>query len=142
MMTEYSPYTAPNPQDPQLPTGGNGARPAVLTWFNVYLVLMILIYVMLIILGAFLFLFADEIADADMDAMEAKIMGMIYGGIGTVLGILFLIGAFIPRKKWGWIYGIVLICLGLTSCCTLPACIPLLIFWIKPEAKAYFNMSR
>jgi hypothetical protein len=29
--------------------------------------------------------------------------------------------------------------LGMTSACTLPICIPLLIFWLKPETKAFFH---
>jgi hypothetical protein len=33
----------------------------------------------------------------------------------------------------------VLICIGMNSCCLLPASIPLLIFWIKPETKTYFG---
>jgi hypothetical protein len=38
-----------------------------------------------------------------------------------------------------WIYGIVLIALGMTSACFVPACIPLLIYWLKPDAKSYFQ---
>jgi hypothetical protein len=35
----------------------------------------------------------------------------------------------------------VIICLGMTSACFLPVCIPLLIFWIKPETKLYFGIQ-
>jgi hypothetical protein len=38
-----------------------------------------------------------------------------------------------------WVYDIVLICLGMTSVCCMPVTIPLLIFWIKPDAKAWFG---
>jgi len=55
------------------------------------------------------------------------------------LAIGFGVGVFLPREPWAWIYGIVTIGIGMTSCATLPFCIPLLIFWIKPETKAYFD---
>jgi hypothetical protein len=29
----------------------------------------------------------------------------------------------------------------MTSACFLPACIPLLIYWIKPDVKAYFGRT-
>jgi hypothetical protein len=38
-------------------------------------------------------------------------------------------------------YDLVLICIGMTSCCILPAAIPLLIFWLKPEAKNWFHQG-
>ena len=43
---------------------------------------------------------------------------------------------FLPRKPWVWIYSLIIIGLGMTGCC-LPACIPILIFWIKPEVQIY-----
>lgn len=42
---------------------------------------------------------------------------------------------------WLWTYDLVIICLGMTSTCILPASIPLLIFWLKPETKRYFGKS-
>jgi hypothetical protein len=42
-------------------------------------------------------------------------------------------------QPWLWTYDLVIICLGMTSACFLPACIPLLIFWLKPETKHYFG---
>jgi hypothetical protein len=64
------------------------------------------------------FLFAEP--DRDMSAEEAKLMGAV---------ILIVV----------WVFGLVLICLGLSSACCLPACIPLLIFWLKPEMKAFYG---
>jgi hypothetical protein len=31
--------------------------------------------------------------------------------------------------------------IGMTSCCFLPFLIPLLIYWLKPETKAYFGRN-
>jgi hypothetical protein len=40
-----------------------------------------------------------------------------------------------------WVYDLVVICVGMTSFCCMPVCIPLLIFWIKPEVRAYFGRT-
>ena len=99
------------------------------------------LYFLVALMGAGLFLFSDEIVDPDVDEMELKIMGCVYGVVGLGLAVLFLVGAFVPRRPWGWIYSVILIGLGLTSCCLLPATIPLLIYWIKPEVKQYYNFG-
>jgi hypothetical protein len=46
-----------------------------------------------------------------------------------------------PRRPWAWIFGLVLICIGLTSLCCLPVAIPLLLSWLKPETKSYFGRN-
>ena len=86
------------------------------------------------------------VAGASLEGMEELqgdaspiVIGVIYAIMGLVFAIVFAVGLFLPRKPWGWIMGIVLIALGMTSVCCLPATIPLLIFWLKPDAKAYFG---
>jgi len=48
---------------------------------------------------------------------------------------------FLRPKPWVWIYDLVIICMGMTSACFLPAAIPLLIYWLKPEVKAHFGRT-
>jgi hypothetical protein len=69
------------------------------------------------------------------------IMGVIYAILGVVFGIVFLVALFLPAKPFNWIVGIVVIALGMTSCCLWPALIPMLIFWVKPETKAFFGRN-
>jgi hypothetical protein len=78
-------------------------------------------------------------AKLDMPSGEAKLMGAIFLGIGLIFALPFLAAPYLPRKSWVWIYDLVLICIGMTSACCIPACIPLLIHWLKPETKAFFN---
>ncbi len=66
-------------------------------------------------------------------------MGIIYGAIGLGLAVPFTMGAILKPRPWVWIFDLVLICIGMTSPCCMPASIPLLIFWIKPETRAYFG---
>ena len=66
------------------------------------------------------FLFIEP--DRDMSAEEAKLMGIVFLILGLVFFVPFAIAPFLPRKSWVWVFGIVLICIGLTSTCCLPAC--------------------
>ena len=114
-------------------------QPAVMTWYKVYCVLMALLYLACVAAGVFLIIAAP--ADRDMSAEEARLLGGIMLFMGIALAIPFVVGAFLPRKPWAWVFGLVLICIGLTSVCCMPVTIPLLIHWIKPETKFYFGRT-
>ena len=56
-----------------------------------------------------------------------------------------MVGAHLPplvveAKPLGFVYNLVLICLGLGTCMVF-ASVPLLIFWFKPEIKDYYGAS-
>jgi hypothetical protein len=110
------------------PTSG---QPQVWVWFIVYCVAMGLLY----LVNALLNIIAITAADTSGGAILRVILVMIYS-IGTVL---FAAAPFLPKTRWAWIYDIVVICIGCISCC-LPASIALLIFWLKPELKTFFNV--
>lgn len=110
--------------------------PGVITWFKVYCVLMALIY-LLCAAGGVALLVVDPV-EFEMEPTEALVSGILLLVLGLALFVLFLIALFMKLRPWHWTLDLVLICLGLTSCCCWPICIPLLIFWIKPETKAYF----
>lgn len=61
--------------------------------------------------------------------------------VGVVMLPLYGVAPFLPRGKVAWIYGIVLLAMGLTSCCFIAFSIPLFIFWLKPETRAYFESA-
>jgi hypothetical protein len=46
---------------------------------------------------------------------------------------------FLKPKPRVWIYDLVIICLGTSSILFLPFCIPLIIFWVKPETRTWFG---
>lgn len=114
----------------------NAGTPPVYKWFVVYCVFMALLYMATAVMGIVFFSIEP---DRDMSAAEAKVLGSIMLVMGLVLFVPFAAAPFLPRKSWVWVLGLVLICLGLTSACCLPACIPLLIFWLKPEMKAFYE---
>jgi F0F1-type ATP synthase assembly protein I len=66
--------------------------------------------------------------------------GWIILGLSSVLLVAAAFTFFLKPKPWVWTYDLVLICFGLSSY-LLPVCVPLLIFWIKPETKKHFGRT-
>ena len=114
-------------------------KPAVWTWYIVYAAAMALMYALVSILGI-VFLLIDP-SWLEMESVELKVQGAICFLMGAILFLPFAVAPFLPKRPWVWIYHLVLICLGMTSCCCLPATIPLLIFWLKPECKQFFGRA-
>jgi len=75
----------------------------------------------------------------EMPALFGNLMGAVY----LLLGLVLFAACFLPfvlrPRPWVWTYDLVIIALGLSSPCLLPASIPLIIFWVKPETRAYFG---
>ncbi len=115
--------------------------PGVVVWFKVYAGFLCFIYGICIAIGLLFLLLPNWIEFTDPDFPE--ITAYIYGAVFLVLGLIFLIASalpfFVTPRPWIWTYDLVIICLGMTSACTLPFSIILLIFWLKPETKQYFG---
>jgi hypothetical protein len=121
-------------------------RPRVCVWYNVYCAAMLLLYVAVACVGLLLVLNADWISnlnerEPEMDAQAVWFQGLIMAVISVPMMIIFILGLLTPRRPWGWGYGFVPIAIGLTSPCCMLASIPLLIFWLKPGVKRWFNIS-
>lgn len=114
-------------------------EPAALMWFKVYAGALGLVYVATAALSL-VYLFMDP-ADLAMSRVEARVFGALLLVMGLGLAAGCLLPLFLAPKPWVWTYDLVVICLGLTSCCCMPICIPLLIAWLKPEMKAYFGKT-
>ena len=113
--------------------------PKVVFWFRIYSGCLCFIY--LLVAGASLFFFFADPADLEMPAAGARFIGVMFVLMGLGLFAACLLPLVMKPRPWLWIYDLVIICLGMGSPCFLPACIPLLIFWIKPETKSYFGRS-
>lgn len=109
--------------------------PPVWKWYRLYAGLMGAMYVVVVVVGFAMAAFLPARADDP----PPWFMGLLFGCIGGPLAVAFLAVFVVPVKPWAWIYHLVLICIGMTSACCLPACIPLLIYWIKPETKRFFG---
>jgi hypothetical protein len=114
------------------------AQPPVVMWFKVYAVALALLYVIVLALLPLVVRFYEEM---EMSREEAWFFAIFIGAITVPFLIAYAAAPFLPRRPWVWIYDLVLIAGGFTSCCTLPFCIALLIFWLKPEVKEYFRRT-
>ncbi len=118
-------------------------RPAVVLWYYLYCACMVLLYVLVAIAGLGAVIYGIENLDIEIDPKElnvVRVQSVFFGLVGVLFAGLFLLGIMAPRKKWGWITGIALICVGLSNCCCLPFGIPLLIFWLRADCKNWYGM--
>jgi hypothetical protein len=113
--------------------------PPVWKWYLAYAISLAIVYVVCALSGVVI------IVAAYFASPEERVQLLLTGSLLFVFCVPFAgaVGAvpFLPRKPWAWTYHLVMICMGMTSACCLPACIPLLIFWLKPETKAMFNAT-
>lgn len=123
---------------------GSPVRPGVVTWFKVYatalgvLYLPVALFLGLAALGALV----DESGQFNrQERVFYCVLFSVFSIILVVLAAVFLAPLVLPRKPWVWIYDIVLIALGLTSCALWPVCIPLMIFWLKPDCQRYYGRT-
>ncbi len=134
-MSPYGPYGPqyPPPYPYPAPQIANyePVKPPVWTWYIVYAVFMAVTYIVVMGLGVLLAFVADKSEDG--------VQGVIMAVVGLPLAIMYGLAPFRAKTSGAWTYHLVLICLGLTSACCIPICLPLLIFWLKPETKAFFG---
>lgn len=116
-----------------------GRRPAVVLWQYVYCALMALLYLGVAIAGAVMAIFRHQMVDETTTPNELLVMGLILFAVGLAFAVPFVAAPLLPRRRWVWVLHLVLIAVGMTSCACLPACIPLLVFWIRPDTQAWFG---
>ena len=101
--------------------------PSVVRWYKVYATFMVSLYVLLTLALVVILALSAKTHRTAITPFEWVYL-IILSLVSLVLAGVFLTAFFLPRKPWVWIYHLVLICLGLSSPCLLPACVPLLIF--------------
>ena len=121
-----------------IPTDNETGRKAFL-WYRVYCGALTVLYLLFAVGGAALAILQPPLDN--QSPQETLIMGAIYGALGAIFFVVFAVALFLPRKPYNWIVGIVMMAFGMTSCCFWPFLIPLLIYWVKPETKAYFGRN-
>ena len=123
--------------DSVLPSG----PPPVVGWYRVYAGFMAFIYLLTAIGGFFIIKNMEALATGTrgMDPTELKIRGFVMVALGIILFTAFITALLLPNTSGAWIFHIVLIAVGLSSCCLWPATIPLMIAWLKPETQRWFG---
>jgi len=133
------PYQPPQPFPPGAASFVPGQKPAVWTWYIVYCGAMAALYLICTGLGIAMLAGGSALADGAEETQVLFIQGIAFSVICLPLFAFYAAAPFLPKNKFAWYYGFATIGIGLTSCCTLPFSIALLIQWLKPEVKSYLN---
>jgi hypothetical protein len=113
--------------------------PEGVLYFRIYAGFMTVIHAIVALIGlGMMFVPLFSRSRSSSGNTEIWLLGMVYGGIGIVFFIPWVIALFGGRKPWVHTLGTVLIALGMTQICCLPILIPLLISWTKPETKRWY----
>src|SRR5262245_22541688 len=102
---------------------------------------MVLLYLTFAAGGVAALVFRKRLVDPESPEGLFIFIGLTFLVMGAGLAAVYIAAMLLPPMPWLWTYNLVLICLGMGSACYLPICIPLLIFWLKPENKAYFGRT-
>jgi hypothetical protein len=113
--------------------------PRVVFWQRVYCGVMGAVYLAIVVGSLLAAAFHDSLADADTSPREVIFGSLVIGGLSAIFAAVFLAGLFVPRRRWAWVYHLVLMGIGMTSCACLPFVVPLLVFWLRPEVQAYYG---
>ncbi len=113
--------------------------PGVLGWYRAYAAAMALLYLLVAGLAIVAMVARHRLADAETPPAVLLVFALLTLLLSLGLLAAFVAALLLPPRPWVWIYHLVLITVGMTSACCLPACIALLVFWIKPEARAHFG---
>ena len=106
-------------------------RPPIWRWYVALCAGAALLYLGIGLVGVASF-FVPELAGDPVEDAALAVLGLLLFPVCAV-------GAFVPRRPWAWTYGLTAIIVAMLTCCTLPAAIPVLIAWLKPETKAAFG---
>lgn len=74
--------------------------------------------------------------------IEQAQLSAVYGLIGVlsfVLSILNLLLLFAPRTRTWWAAHLFNHAMGVLKCCCIPAAVPLMIYWVRPEVQRAFE---
>jgi hypothetical protein len=112
-------------------------EPKVVFWYKMYCLTLVVLYGLVAVAGLGILLVPAE--EMGLVGMERWLMAGVLIGMGLPLAAACALPFFFPPRKWLWVYGLIMIAIGMTSCCYLPVCIPLLIFWIKDDTQRYFG---
>ena len=132
----YVPFGLP----PGVEQAGEETTPDAVTYFRVYAVIMTL--VSLSLAGSALYAVIEMSARPSPATDEMLIWVGVYGTVGLVMAVPWVVAILGGRRKWVHPLGMILLIITMvTVTCCLPVAIPLLVAWLKPEVKRWFGSA-
>jgi len=111
---------------PEIP----GQPPKAIRWFKIYSGVQCFLY-----LAFSLFCFFAYPAETEIEEEGAHVAAALQLVVGLAFLGAWVLPNFVPPQPWLWTYNLVVIWLGIQNACMLPASIPMLKNWHKPETK-------
>jgi hypothetical protein len=109
------------------------APPPALRWMRIYAWGMVGLYLFVVLV----FLLLKDVIGSEPEFQDFPVR--LYLFLCLLLAIPFGAWSLLPHRPWVWVYGIILIAIGLGSCLTLPVCVFLLIKWIDAPVRDWYS---
>lgn len=113
--------------------------PGVVVWFKIYAGFMVLGCLWFALTGVVMLATPQEFESQDMTRAEALAFGTVLLASGLAFAAAYVFAIFAPVRPWVWALDLILIAVGLLSCCCLPVTVPLLIFYLRSDTQNYFG---
>lgn len=107
--------------------------------FVAYCISLDLVYGLLVIGGVALAMFSGSAEPHEQQ--ELLFTGLFMSVFTLPFFLATLVAPFLPQKKWVYMYHLIMIAIGISSCLWWPIVIPLLIKWVKPETKQWYEQD-
>jgi cell division protein FtsW (lipid II flippase) len=121
------------------------AVPAGWVWYRLLCVLMALINLCIAGMGAFLVRSQEFLASQTRnDPIPPEFwsqQGWILISMGAIFGPLNIALMFLPRRPWTYMAHLGNIIASILFVCPAPIAIPVLVMWIQPETRDYFDLK-
>ncbi|MFO0552346.1 MAG: hypothetical protein U0271_28420 [Polyangiaceae bacterium] len=114
-------------------------EPSAVKWGRFFAWALAALYVFCVLGGVLILLFLPNPWKPVNNQMPPGVTAIILIVVGIPAIIMSLLAARMNRTSGTWTLNLVLQALAMTSCCCMPLAIPLLIQWLKPETKKWFN---
>ncbi len=116
------------------------AAPSVVLWARLYATALGLLELLAAVIGVALLAMGAEGASAPGEELIRQALGGVYLVLGLSLAGVCAWAALAGRRKYAWYLHLVLMILGCTSCACLPFGVPLIVYWLRPETKAWYGV--
>jgi hypothetical protein len=142
MHPDEGPTILPAGMPPGVATLTEERPPDGVFYFRLYAALMLVVCALFFLFGMFQLVKTASASGSSPPDIEDWIAAGVLMTVGIVGAIPYVIPLFAGRKAWVHTLGTIAIALPMTSMCCLPIAVPVLLVWLKPETRRYFDQNQ